>query len=44
MLIIGEKEVDNQSVNIRRKNKGVIGDMCITDFRTYFQEQLEVII
>lgn len=42
MLIIGDKEADNQQVSVRRQGHGDVGNMSIGDFITYFAEQLEM--
>ncbi len=44
MLIVGEKEFDNQTVSVRKKGKGMIGDKTLAEFIFFFQEQLEVSI
>jgi threonyl-tRNA synthetase len=42
MLIIGDKEADNQQVSVRRQGHGDVGNMSVEDFITYFAEQLEM--
>ncbi|GJM33250.1 MAG: threonine--tRNA ligase [Saprospiraceae bacterium] len=40
MLIVGEKEVDNQQVSVRRQGEGDVGAMSVEDFAAYFKELL----
>ncbi len=37
MLIVGEKEVEEQKVSVRRQGEGDIGTMGIEEFATYFK-------
>lgn len=41
MLIIGDKEADNQQVSVRRQGHGDVGSMSVEAFMAYFAEQLE---
>ena len=41
MLIIGDKEADNQQVSVRRQGHGDLGSMSVEAFMAYFAEQLE---
>lgn len=40
MLIVGEKEVQNQTVSIRKQGEGDVGSMTIAEFTNYFKAQL----
>lgn len=37
MLIVGEKEVENGAVSVRRQGEGDIGSMSVEEFVTYFK-------
>lgn len=41
MLIIGEKEVDSNTVSVRKRGSGDIGSMNLEDFIKIFDEQLK---
>ncbi|MBK8547215.1 MAG: threonine--tRNA ligase [Saprospiraceae bacterium] len=41
MLIIGDKEAENQSVSVRRQGEGDLGTMSVSEFVTHFTEKLE---
>lgn len=40
MLIIGDKEVENNTIQIRKQGEGPVGDMTIDEFVSYFKEML----
>jgi len=40
MLIVGEKEVENQTISIRKQGEGDVGSMSITAFTDYFKALL----
>lgn len=40
MLIVGEKEVENQTVSIRKQGEGDVGTMTISEFTEYFKALL----
>ena len=40
MLIVGEKEVENQTVSIRKQGEGDVGTMTISEFTDYFKALL----
>ena len=40
MLIVGEKEVEAQTVGVRKQGEGDVGAMSLEEFTSYFQEQL----
>ncbi|MDP4710971.1 MAG: threonine--tRNA ligase [Saprospiraceae bacterium] len=40
MLIVGEKEVENQTVSIRKQGEGDVGTMSIAEFTDYFKALL----
>ncbi len=40
MLVIGEKEVENEAVAVRKQGEGDVGTMKVEEFEDYFQEQL----
>lgn len=42
MLIIGDKEADNQQVSVRRQGHGDVGSMSVEEFIAYFAAQLEM--
>ena len=41
MLVIGEKEVENQQISVRKHGKGDIGTFTIQDFNLLLQKELE---
>src|SRR5690606_16664711 len=41
MLIVGDKEAENQTVSVRRQGLGDLGSMSIEQFVTHFTEELE---
>ncbi|HKK76474.1 MAG TPA: threonine--tRNA ligase [Saprospiraceae bacterium] len=41
MLIVGDKEVEDNTVSVRLQGEGDIGSMPITDFVKHFQDRLE---
>ncbi|MCB0581006.1 MAG: threonine--tRNA ligase, partial [Phaeodactylibacter sp.] len=41
MLIVGEKEEENQTVSVRRQGEGDVGTMTVSEFAEYFQGQLD---
>ncbi|MBP7821869.1 MAG: threonine--tRNA ligase [Saprospiraceae bacterium] len=43
MLIIGEKEVENKQISVRKQGDGDIGTMNVAEFVTYFQQHLEMV-
>ncbi len=43
MLIVGEKEVENNSVSVRIQGEGDEGTMTVPEFVEFFKEQLEVV-
>lgn len=42
MLIIGEKEVNEEKVSVRKHGEGDVGTFSLTDFTAYFNEQLDI--
>lgn len=40
MLIIGDKEAENQSVSVRRQGEGDLGTMSVSEFVAHFAEKL----
>jgi threonyl-tRNA synthetase len=40
MLIIGDKEAENQSVSVRRQGEGDLGTMSVSEFVAHFTEKL----
>ena len=40
MLIVGEKEVENQTCSIRKQGEGDVGTMSIAEFTDYFKALL----
>ena len=38
MLIIGEQEMANQTLSVRKQGQGDIGSMTLNQFVSYFQE------
>ena len=40
MLIVGEKEVEANTVGVRKQGEGDVGAMTLEEFTSYFQEQL----
>jgi threonyl-tRNA synthetase len=43
MLIIGEKEADNQQVSVRRQGEGDIGKMSTEEFADLVKSEFEII-
>jgi threonyl-tRNA synthetase len=41
MLIVGEKEADEQKVSVRKQGDGDQGVMAIGDFITYFKKEMD---
>lgn len=41
MLIVGEKEVNDEKVSVRKHGEGDVGTFSLEDFITYFKEQLD---
>ncbi len=41
MLIVGEKEVNDEKVSVRKHGEGDVGTFSLTEFTTYFNEQLD---
>lgn len=41
MLIVGEKEVEENRVSVRRQGEGDAGSMTLEEFRNYFEELLD---
>jgi len=41
MLIVGEKEVAENRVSVRRQGEGDAGSMTLEEFRNYFEELLD---
>lgn len=44
MLIVGEKEVETNTVSVRYHGKGDIGSMSLADFRKHFQSEIDVLL
>ncbi|MEQ8910107.1 MAG: threonine--tRNA ligase [Vicingaceae bacterium] len=44
MLIIGEKEIENGTVSVRKHGEGDIGSMKIDEFATYLQTEIDKLI
>jgi threonyl-tRNA synthetase len=42
MLVVGENEMQEESVSVRKHGEGDIGKMSATDFVNYFKDQLTV--
>lgn len=42
MLVVGEKEVENGTVSVRKHGDGDIGTMKIEDFANYFNKELQI--
>ncbi len=42
MLVIGEKEVDNGTVSVRKHGEGDVGTMTISNFAAYFNKELQI--
>jgi threonyl-tRNA synthetase len=40
MLIVGEKEKDENTVSVRKQGEGDIGTMSAAEFAEYFRKQL----
>jgi len=41
MLIVGEKEAENNEVSVRKQGEGDVGSMKITTFATLIKEEVE---
>ena len=41
MLIVGSKEVENETVSVRRHKKGDIGTFSFSDFLTDINEEIQ---
>lgn len=41
MLIVGEKEVNDEKVSVRKHGEGDVGTFSLNEFTTYFNEQLD---
>lgn len=41
MLIIGDKEVTNETVSVRRRGEGDVGEFSLKDFVAFFNQELE---
>lgn len=41
MLIVGEKEVNDEKVSVRKHGDGDVGTFSLTEFTAYFNEQLD---
>jgi threonyl-tRNA synthetase len=41
MLIVGEKEQNDQMVSVRRKGEGDLGSMSLDDFSSFFQKEIK---
>lgn len=42
MLVIGEKEVENGTVSVRKHGEGDVGTMTISNFADYFNKELQI--
>ena len=42
MLVVGEKEVENGTVSVRKHGEGDIGTMTIEEFSDYFNKNLQI--
>jgi threonyl-tRNA synthetase len=42
MLVVGENEMQEESVSVRKHGEGDVGKMSTADFVNYFKEQLTV--
>lgn len=42
MLVVGEKEIENGTVSVRKHGEGDIGTMKIEDFANYFNKELQI--
>ena len=42
MLIVGEKEAQNNTVSVRKQGEGDIGTMTLDEFAAYFKEQATI--
>ncbi len=43
MLIVGEKEMEEGKLSVRRKGEGDLGSMTISEFGDYFQKEAKII-
>ncbi|ADZ13089.1 threonyl-tRNA synthetase [Riemerella anatipestifer RA-GD] len=43
MLIVGENEAGNQTVSVRKRGEGDLGEMSIESFVEYFKNEAKVI-
>ncbi|MDY3318370.1 threonine--tRNA ligase [Riemerella anatipestifer] len=43
MLIVGENEAGNQTVSVRKRGEGDLGEMSIEDFVAYFKNEAKII-
>jgi threonyl-tRNA synthetase len=41
MLIIGEKEAENQEISVRKQGEGDVGSMKITNFAALLNNEVE---
>lgn len=41
MLIVGEKEVNEEKISVRKHGEGDVGTFSLTEFSAYFNEQLD---
>jgi len=41
MLIVGEKEAENNQVSVRRQGEGDKGSMSVTDFANMINEEVD---
>jgi threonyl-tRNA synthetase len=41
MIVVGEKEASENTVNVRLRNKKVLGTMTLNDFIKYFKENID---
>jgi len=44
MLIVGEKEVENQEVSIRKHGEGDKGSMSLSSFEEMFQQEVKALL
>lgn len=42
MLLLGEKEIENGTVAVRKHGEGDIGTMTIEEFANYFNKELQI--
>jgi threonyl-tRNA synthetase len=43
MLIVGEKEMEQGTLSVRRKSEGDLGSMSVEDFAAYFKNEAKII-